>query len=203
MFFLVFALIRFFVWLVLLPFKILWEIAEHSGHRRHHRRRRRAPVRRNVPSVHRQHVIPAPQGPAGPGRWQSLPPSRKALIIALPLAFVLLIALGSAVGSPGPSSPPAQAPASGATPAEGVAAAPASGPALVRHHHKRHHRKHRSAVASPAPAPTSGSCHPIAASGKCYEPGEFCPRADAGMTGMAGDGEKIICADIGLRWKPA
>ena len=49
MLFLVFSLIRAAVWLVLLPFKILGEIAGHSGHRRHHSRRKRASARRSVP----------------------------------------------------------------------------------------------------------------------------------------------------------
>ena len=57
---------------------------------------------------------------------------------------------------------------------------------------------------APAPPPAPSGCHPIASSGNCYEPGEFCPHADAGMTGVAGDGETIICEDNnGLRWEPA
>jgi hypothetical protein len=63
---------------------------------------------------------------------------------------------------------------------------------------------------APAPAPSQSaapppaSCHPIASSGNCYEPGEFCPQADAGMTGVAGNGEAIICENNnGLRWEPA
>jgi hypothetical protein len=60
---------------------------------------------------------------------------------------------------------------------------------------------------SPAPAasapPAPAGCHPIASTGNCYEPGEFCPHADAGMTGLAGDGEQIICENNdGLRWEP-
>jgi hypothetical protein len=55
---------------------------------------------------------------------------------------------------------------------------------------------------SAAPAPQG--CYPRASSGNCYEPGEFCPHADAGMTGVAGDGKTIICEDNdGLRWEPA
>jgi len=42
-----------------------------------------------------------------------------------------------------------------------------------------------------------------ASSGDCYEPGEFCPHTDAGMTGVAGDGKTIICENNnGLRWEP-
>jgi hypothetical protein len=40
------------------------------------------------------------------------------------------------------------------------------------------------------------------------DPGELeariCPHADAGMSGIAGNGEAIICEDNnGLRWEPA
>jgi hypothetical protein len=55
-----------------------------------------------------------------------------------------------------------------------------------------------------ATAPPPASCYPTASSGNCYEPGEFCPHADAGMSGVAGDGEAIICENNnGLRWEPA
>ncbi len=62
---------------------------------------------------------------------------------------------------------------------------------------------------APSPAPSSAApapqgCYPRASSGNCYEPGEFCPHADAGMTGVAGDGKTIICENNnGLRWEPA
>ena len=58
--------------------------------------------------------------------------------------------------------------------------------------------------ASPSAAPPPASCYPTAASGNCYEPGEFCSLADHGMTGVAGDGERIVCQDNnGWRWEPA
>jgi hypothetical protein len=57
---------------------------------------------------------------------------------------------------------------------------------------------------SPSAAPVPASCYPTAASGNCYEPGEFCSLADHGMTGVAGDGERIVCQDNnGWRWEPA
>lgn len=60
------------------------------------------------------------------------------------------------------------------------------------------------ATSPAASSPTPAGCYPIAASGNCYEPGEFCPDADAGVTGVAGDGKRIICEDNnGLRWEPA
>jgi hypothetical protein len=60
---------------------------------------------------------------------------------------------------------------------------------------------------SPAPAPppaTAASCYPLSDEGTCYEPGEFCRDDDHGVTGVAGDGETIICEDNdGWRWEPA
>jgi hypothetical protein len=53
--------------------------------------------------------------------------------------------------------------------------------------------------APPAPA----GCHPVTSGGNCYEPGEFCPHADAGMTGVAGDGKAITCKLVSgsYRWE--
>ena len=44
-----------------------------------------------------------------------------------------------------------------------------------------------------APPPAPSGCTPKTPSGNCYEPGEYCPTADAGMTGVAGDGKTITC----------
>jgi len=53
-----------------------------------------------------------------------------------------------------------------------------------------------------ASPPVPVACHPLAPSGNCYEPGEFCPGADLGMTGIAGDGKTIVCKVDGSyhRW---
>jgi hypothetical protein len=58
---------------------------------------------------------------------------------------------------------------------------------------------------APAAAPTTPSgCYPLTNGGNCYEPGEYCRDSDHGMSGVAGDGEKIICEDNdGWRWEPA
>jgi hypothetical protein len=49
----------------------------------------------------------------------------------------------------------------------------------------------------------STSCNPMSDEGTCYEPGEYCRDDDQGMTGVAGDGESIVCTDNdGLRWEP-
>ena len=46
-------------------------------------------------------------------------------------------------------------------------------------------------------------CYPTTSTGNCYEPGEYCPTADHGMTGVAGNGEPIICKNNnGWRWEP-
>ena len=56
---------------------------------------------------------------------------------------------------------------------------------------------------SPTPTPTPSGCYPLTSSGKCYEPGEYCSNADHGMSGVAGDGEAIVCEDNdGWRWEP-
>jgi hypothetical protein len=54
-------------------------------------------------------------------------------------------------------------------------------------------------AAQPPPASTGG-CHPTTSTGNCYEPGEFCPTADAGMTGVAGDGKAITCKLVSGRY---
>lgn len=51
--------------------------------------------------------------------------------------------------------------------------------------------------------PTTVSCTPLSNEGTCYEPGEYCRTTDHGATGIAGDGEAIICEDNdGWRWEP-
>jgi hypothetical protein len=62
-------------------------------------------------------------------------------------------------------------------------------------------------VTAPSPPPsaptTQQGCYPLSNEGTCYEPGEYCRAADHGMTGIAGDGEAIICEDNdGWRWEP-
>ncbi len=42
--------------------------------------------------------------------------------------------------------------------------------------------------------PAAPACSPVASSGNCYEPGEFCPAKYHGMSGIAGDGKAITCS---------
>jgi len=86
----------------------------------------------------------------------------------------------SAVAAPAiqPAAPPSSAPA---------ATQPAAPPS--------------SASAAPT---TAASCYPLSDEGTCYEPGEYCRDDDHGMSGVAGDGESIVCEDNdGWRWEPA
>jgi hypothetical protein len=49
----------------------------------------------------------------------------------------------------------------------------------------------------------AASCYPLTNGGNCYEPGEFCRKADHGAYGIAGNGERIVCAyNNGWRWEP-
>ncbi|WP_131806048.1 hypothetical protein [Mycobacterium alsense] len=59
-------------------------------------------------------------------------------------------------------------------------------------------------VAAPVAAPSALSgCYPETNGGNCYEPGEFCRRSDHGASGVAGDGENIVCQNNGgWRWEP-
>ena len=58
---------------------------------------------------------------------------------------------------------------------------------------------------APAAAPaTSSGCYPRTDAGNCYEPGEYCRDSDHGVSGVAGDGESIVCENNdGWRWEPA
>ncbi len=57
---------------------------------------------------------------------------------------------------------------------------------------------------APAAPTTAASCSPLSDEGTCYEPGEYCRDDDHGASGIAGDGESIVCEDNdGWRWEPA
>jgi hypothetical protein len=74
---------------------------------------------------------------------------------------------------------------------------PSSSPVLT------HSAAPPSAPTTSAAAPPSASCYPTTSSGNCYEPGEHCRNSDHGTSGVAGDGEKIICEyKNGWRWEP-
>jgi hypothetical protein len=52
-------------------------------------------------------------------------------------------------------------------------------------------------------ASDSGGCYPLSDRGNCYEAGEYCRSSDEYVTGVAGNGESIVCTyNNGLRWEP-
>jgi hypothetical protein len=93
-----------------------------------------------------------------------------------------------------PSTPTATPTAAPATPPPPSAPPPTAPPATVAP---------PTAPPAQAPAPPAG-CYPLTNSGGCYEPGEFCRTSDHGRTGLAGDGEAIVCVNNdGWRWERA
>ena len=67
---------------------------------------------------------------------------------------------------------------------------------------RRARRLHRRPTPTPTPTPTG--CYPLTNSGGCYEPGEYCRDTDHGVSGVAGDGEAIMCGyNNGWRWEPS
>jgi hypothetical protein len=67
----------------------------------------------------------------------------------------------------------------------------------------RPHPRSTASAAPPPPSPSPASCYPLSDEGTCYEPGEYCRDSDHGASGVAGDGERIVCEDNdGWRWEP-
>lgn len=57
---------------------------------------------------------------------------------------------------------------------------------------------------SSAAAPAHPACYPLTSGGNCYRPGELCPKADHGTSGIAADGSAITCTNNdGWRWEKA
>lgn len=57
--------------------------------------------------------------------------------------------------------------------------------------------------ATAVPAPPQSSCHPMTSTGHCYQPGEYCPDADHGLSGIDSNGAAITCEyRNGWRWEP-
>ncbi len=145
----------------------------------------------------------------------SAPPPRPAGDLSAPLASQPV----SAPVTTSPAMPTATSPSGGATatsagaaaasasptPARSTAAPPTKAPVIVPAPTKPATSQPVRVLPPPVQhtsAPAS-SCYPLTDKGKCYEPGEFCRKSDHGATGVAGDGERIICADKnGWRWEP-
>lgn len=94
----------------------------------------------------------------------------------------------AATETPNTSASTPQSPASSPTPTA-TAAVSTSAP--------------RSSAAVPAPSATA-SCYPLTDSKKCYAPGQYCRNTDHGKSGIAGNGQRIVCKDQnGWRWELA
>lgn len=61
----------------------------------------------------------------------------------------------------------------------------------------------RPSTAVPAPS-AAASCYPLTSSGNCYAPGQYCRNTDHGKSGIAGNGQRIVCKNQnGWRWELA
>lgn len=83
-----------------------------------------------------------------------------------------------------------------------------AGPACATAPQSRPAQTTPAAAPATTPAPPASTapagCNPLSDEGTCYEPGEYCRDDDHGASGVAGDGEPIICEDNdGWRWEPA
>lgn len=177
-------------------------------------KRRRTPPAHTPAPPHYYASQPQPQQPdstaphpSGYGRTAQPPRQpwsrrKRGLIVAASLVgglFVLLLVIGALAGPPTPS------PASHHGPVVPVVAgsSPASTPSPAAETSSPAPSPSPVVTTQPAPATTTttaappppppASCYPLTSTGRCYEPGEYCPTADAGMTGLAGDGETIVC----------
>ena len=111
------------------------------------------------------------------------------------LSPALLKDLSRQVAIPAAPAAPAAA-VTPAAPTTAPAAAPTTAPAVAP--------STAPAAAPTQAAPAPAGCHPVSDEGTCYEPGEYCRDDDHGTSGVAGDGEAIICEDNdGWRWEPA
>jgi hypothetical protein len=195
-----FLLVKLLLLPIWLPFKVLAELIEHSGHKRHrHRPRTQSSAPRLRPAV-----------PLTPAMRQA---NRRRTIIAwlvIGASGLLVVGISQLTGSPAPAPSPAKPAAAtiSDSPTPTSAPSPSPTPAPSRHRRVRHHHQAAHAATHAAPptatqAPPAPSCYPLSNEGTCYEPGEFCRYSDEGSMGVAGDGEKIRCEDNnGWRWEP-
>jgi hypothetical protein len=124
---------------------------------------------------------PQPPYRPQPPRGRSWPTRRKALTGVLAFTALATIVGAARSGMMQAPVPPGPAPTT-AAPALATPAAVAASPTSV------------------APA----SCHPLANTGNCYEPGEYCRDSDRGASGVTSDGEPITCEyNYGWRWEPS
>jgi len=161
--------------------------------------------------------LPPPRRPS-PGRGTRRSKNKPRRVAgAVAGAFVLLLIIIAIATGGGHAKPTGSA--SAAATSSPTSSAPSSRPSTA-HAKKKKVRPHRvsapvrattptptatAAAVAPPPAPsaTPTGCYPLSNEGTCYEPGEYCRNANHGASGVAGDGEAIICEDHdGWRWEP-
>jgi hypothetical protein len=136
---------------------------------------------------------------------RAMPRGRTEVLVGALTVFVLLGILGAIAATAGArSTGSAHASAASRLGAHARDTIPFTSP-LVQPAPRRPHASPSSSAAAPDPvAEAAAGCYPESDEGACYEPGEFCSDADHGMTGVAGDGETVVCEDAdGWRWEPA
>src|SRR5215469_9128664 len=139
--------------------------------------------------------------PRPPGRvpWRDWSGRRRGLTLVGVLATLIVLGIIASATSSPPSTPVSHhnpVPlATSSSPAATSPATVASSPAAAVTTPAQQPTTTQPVTTQPAPAPPPAptGCYPKTPSGNCYEPGEYCPTADAGMTGLAGDGETIVC----------
>jgi hypothetical protein len=129
----------------------------------------------------------------------------KVVIALVAIIVLLIIGIANCGGSAAPGGNTSPLPSSSAlgSPVGSPSGSSVSTPTVTA-----------SSVFTPAPPPhttapaaastTKSGCYPLTNGGNCYEPGEYCRKSDHGASGVAGDGERIICEyKNGWRWEPA
>lgn len=62
----------------------------------------------------------------------------------------------------------------------------------------------RTATVPPTTTTGTTGCTPLSSAGNCYKPGQLCPNADHGLSGIGAGGQRITCEDVnGWRWVAA
>ena len=126
----------------------------------------------------------------------STPAATSSLIVKTPTATASPTATKTATAPRTATTAPPTTPAPPATQAQTAAAVQRTAPSTPAQ---------TTSAAPPAPPASTApaSCYPLSNEGTCYEPGEFCRKADHGKSGVAGDGKAIECEDNdGWRWEP-
>lgn len=143
------------------------------------------------------------------------------LVLVIPVAALAVAACGSHSSSTTAPVKPSASHSATPAPSHSVVTPPASHTPVTVRTTAKPPVAHRSSAppvvvasqAAPAPvkpaaptataqaAPPPVGCTPHTSGGNCYKAGEFCPAADHGISGIAGNGAAITCRDNGGTWR--